>query len=293
MRFTPIALAAAAVHGVVAAPQREVRPAPGEQVFSCGAPEPDAEHIKISQQFAAQEAELLASGNLTTQATINVDLYFHVVATSTDLSGGYIPDSQLSAQLQVLNQAYAPYGFQFVHKGTTRTVNANWAYDSRGYEMEMKRSLRKGSYSALNLYFLYEMGSNLGYCYFPESGGANSGSTVHIRDGCTILYSTVPGGSATNYNLGHTATHETGHWFGLYHTFQGGCTGTGDAVSDTPAQASASSGCPIGRDSCPSQPGLDPIHNYMDYSIDSCYEEFTAGQQARMLSFWNNYRAGK
>lgn len=91
MRFTPIALAAAAVHGVVAAPQREVRPAPGEQVFSCGAPEPDAEHIKISQQFAAQEAELLASGNLTTQATINVDLYFHVVATSTDLSGGYIP----------------------------------------------------------------------------------------------------------------------------------------------------------------------------------------------------------
>ncbi|KAL2158250.1 hypothetical protein VTH06DRAFT_4570 [Thermothelomyces fergusii] len=293
MRFTPIALAAAAVHGVVAAPQRETRPAPSSGTFACGAPEPDAEHIRISQQFAAQEAELLASGNLTTQATISVDVYFHVVARSTSLSGGYIPDSQLSAQLQVLNQAYAPHGIQFVHKGTTRTVNANWADDTKGYEMEMKRALRQGSYSTLNLYFLYEMGSNLGYCYFPESGGANAGSTVRIRDGCTILYSSVPGGSATNYNLGHTATHEVGHWFGLYHTFQGGCTGTGDAVDDTPAQASASSGCPIGRDSCPSQPGLDPIHNYMDYSVDSCYEEFTAGQQARMLSFWNAYRAGK
>ncbi|KAL2145835.1 hypothetical protein VTI28DRAFT_6132 [Corynascus sepedonium] len=291
MRFTPFALAAAAIHGVAAAPSRETRPA--ERGFACGAPEPDAEHIKISQQFAAQEAALLASGNLTVKATTTVDVYFHVVAKSTSLSGGYVTDAQLSSQLSTLNAAYAPHGFQFNLKGTTRTVNANWADDSKGYEMTMKRSLRKGSYSTLNIYFLTDMGDNLGYCYFPESGGATSGSTTQIRDGCTVLYSTVPGGSTTNYNLGGTVTHEVGHWFGLYHTFQGGCTGSGDQVSDTPAQASASSGCPVGRDSCPSQAGLDPIHNYMDYSIDSCYEEFTAGQQARMASFWSNYRAGK
>ena len=132
----------------------------------------------------------------------------------------------------------------------------------------MKRALRKGGYSALNIYFLPGMGSNLGYCYFPEAGGATSGSTVQIRDGCTVLSDSVPGGSATNYNLGHTATHEVGHWFGLYHTFQGGCSGAGDSVADTPAQASASSGCPVGRDSCPSQAGVDPIHNYMDYSYE-------------------------
>ncbi len=172
----------------------------------------------------------------------------------------------LTAQLQAMNSAYAPHNIQFALKGTTRTINANWAADGNGYEMTMKRALRQGTYRSLNLYFLKDMGDNLGYCYFPES--ASAGSTTYIRDGCTILYSTVPGGSATNYNLGHTVTHEVGHWFGLYHTFQGGCTGSGDSVSDTPAQASASSGCPVGRDSCPSQAGLDPIHNYMDYSYE-------------------------
>ena len=38
----------------------------------------------------------------------------------------------------------------------------------------------------------------------------------------------------------------------------------------------------MGKDTCPAQPGLDPIHNYMDYSFDSCYEEFTNDQNGRM-----------
>ncbi|KAK4151148.1 metalloprotease [Chaetomidium leptoderma] len=285
MRFTPFALAAIAAHSAIAAPS-------GPSERSCGAPEPSAEHIKASQQFAVQEAKFLASGNFSMQAVTTVETYFHVVASSTSVSGGYITDAMLNAQLQALNTAYAPHQIQFTLKGTTRTVNAGWSNDANGYEMTMKRSLRKGSYRTLNVYFLNNMGSNLGYCYFPEAGGATAGSTTQIRDGCTVLASSVPGGSTKNYNLGGTTTHEVGHWFGLYHTFQGGCSGAGDYVDDTPAQASASSGCPIGRDSCPGG-GVDPIHNYMDYTYDACYEEFTPGQRARMLSFYNNYRAGK
>lgn len=170
----------------------------------------------------------------------------------------------INNQVSVLNTAYAPHGIQFTLKGTDYTVNSNWAVD--GSELAMKKALRKGTYKDLNLYILKDLGDALGYCYFPTS--VTSKTNDWYYDGCSILYSTLPGGSLTNYNLGHTSTHEVGHWFGLYHTFQGGCTGNGDYVSDTPAQASASSGCPTGRDSCPSAAGLDPIHNYMDYSYE-------------------------
>ncbi len=60
-------------------------------------------------------------------------------------------------------------------------------------------------------------------------------------------------------------------------------------MSDTPAQSSPTDGCPAGRDSC-SLPGLDPIHNYMDYSYDTCYTQFSPGQSTRMDQMWAAYR---
>ncbi|KAH7026627.1 extracellular metalloprotease [Microdochium trichocladiopsis] len=258
--------------------------------FGCGAPEPSEELLAAASSMAVAEAEMAASGSMSIQATIEVDVYFHVVSAGSSLSQGNVPDSQLAQQLVVMNNAYAPYGIHFNLRGTDRTVNSAWARD--GDEIAMKRALRKGTYSALNLYFQQNLGGGtLGYCYFPTT--VSSGSTAYIQDGCSILYSTVPGGTSTGFDLGQTVTHEVGHWFGLFHTFQGGCTGTGDSVADTPAQSSPSSGCPVGRDSCPNQAGVDPIHNYMDYSDDACYTEFSAGQATRMASMWNTYRAGK
>ncbi|KXH35578.1 metalloprotease [Colletotrichum salicis] len=274
-----LALVAALAASVSAAVTPAVR-------FGCATEEPSAEHFEISKKLAEEEAANNGTVSLAALATITVPTYFHIVASSTTVANGYITDKMVTDQLAVMNSNFAPHGIQFNLVETTRTINSAWA--SYSSQTAMKTALRKGDYGSLNLYFLKSVGGAFGICTFPTT--ASAGSSAFIADGCTILSSTVPGGSETNFNLGKTATHEIGHWFGLYHTFQGGCNG-GDSVADTPAQASSSSGCPTGRDSCPSIAGLDPIHNYMDYSYDSCYEEFTAGQQTRMLSFWNNYRA--
>ncbi|KAG7119674.1 Extracellular metalloprotease like protein [Verticillium longisporum] len=284
MLFKSLFVAAATAVGVSGHVAREA-----PRTFGCGTHEPSAEHVGMSKVLAAQEARVLESGNLTARATINVNVYFHVVAASQTVANGYLTDKMVADQIAVLNQDFAPHDVAFRLAGTDRTVNTGWARDSN--EIAMKRALRKGTYKDLNLYTQVTLTDDaLGYAYFPTSG-ATSGSTTFIRDGASIKAQTVPGGTQAGFNLGKTGTHEVGHWLGLYHTFQGGCTGSGDQVSDTPAQASFSSGCPIGRDSCPGQAGLDPIHNYMDYSDDSCYEEFTPGQDARIHSFWTTYRA--
>lgn len=76
--------------------------------------------------------------------------------------------------------------------------------------------------------------------------------------------------------------HEAGHYLGLYHTFEGlSCSGLGDYVQDTPIHNAPNYGCPSSSDQCPSESGLDPIHNFMNYTDDSCMHEFTPGQMER------------
>lgn len=179
---------------------------------SCGTPKPTEEQVQIAQNLQIIESEASFAGNssrLAAAATINVKVYWHVTATSTAVSGGYLTQATLNNQLRVLNDAYAPHGISFTQAGADWTVNSQYANDQA--ETAMKRALRKGTYADLNVYFT--PGTRyLGYAYFPQA--VTAGSTAFYRDGVVIRSSTVPGGSEPLYNLGHTATHEVGHWLG-------------------------------------------------------------------------------
>jgi len=222
-----------------------------------------------------------------------IDVHVHVIRNGTGIANGDVPDSQIANQISVLNAAYAPTGWSFRLASTDRTTNASWYTVTPGTtaETQMKNALRLGSADDLNLYTANIGQGLLGWATFPQDYAGNPKD-----DGVVVLFSSLPGGSAAPYDLGDTATHEIGHWMGLYHTFQGGCakqSTRGDGVADTAAERSAAFGCPANRDTCTSIAGKDPIDNFMDYTDDACMNKFTTGQDSRMDSFFTTYRFGK
>jgi hypothetical protein len=233
-----------------------------------------------------------AKGRAPADMTINVPVFFHVVTSGT---AGNLTDTQIQAQVTQMNRAYAGFfggpdtGFSFTLAGVDRTNNATWyASKGAGAEHAMKTALKTGGDNTMNVYTT-SGGGYLGYAYLPEI----TNTAQAYLDGIVIDWKTVPGASSEYAGVadqGDTLVHEAGHWLNLEHTFYGQCNKSGDFVADTPAEKSAAFGCQVGRDTCPAA-GLDPIHNYMDYSDDPCLTEFTAGQAQRMKDAWLLYRA--
>lgn len=197
MHFTTLFLSALAASSAVAK-------------RSCGTPKPSTEQSLIAQNFQLHEASArkFALPNSTVPANTTVKVYWHVVALNKTAAGGYLAQSALDAQLQVLNDAYEPQGVAFVEAEADWTVNVEWANDEA--EVPMKTALRKGTYADMNVYWIANS-QYLGYAYYPLAIDVTSED--FILDGVVAIASSVPGGTAP-YDLGHTLTHEAGHWFG-------------------------------------------------------------------------------
>lgn len=154
----------------------------------------------------------------------------------------------MTAQFQLLQDSFAPFNFKLKLAETQWVVNETLASVNKGDDIEtvVKQALRKGTYADLNLFYIAYLtvgpgNEGTGWSTWPwglstwtPNGTAQPTDFDKSVDGCFVNSATVPNGTNDwGYNQGKIAVHEAGHWFGLFHVFEGGCSGPGDYVNDT------------------------------------------------------------
>lgn len=293
---------------------RETGPTPAARRIPDTAPVSTAVQQRVERQVtAAMRAQASADGSTAARSaalrsyTVNVQIHIihgrhkgeaKVKKYAARKLFGILAAGYNGAQ----SSASEPMGIGFRLKRITISKNESW-YHARPMsraDKQMKKRLHRGTASTLNIYLNSPKFANggvlLGFATFPWKYSG------HKRlDGVTINVASLPGGRARGYNLGDTVIHETGHWLGLLHTFQGGCDPVNDGVSDTPAEQEPNFYCVGGSYGFPSKvcdptdltTYQDPAYNFMDYTFDYCMKMFTYGQHARYAGLFQTYRFGR
>ncbi|MBW8483851.1 zinc metalloprotease [Actinomadura sp. PM05-2] len=255
-----------------------------------GASEPLLAGLKraLLGRFGTADETKVAAARRDERTVVPVQVHVLTAGAAGRAAAGAVEE-----QIATLDAAYGgrfggvDTGVSFRLAGTDTTDNAAWFREPERYEKAMKGALRKGGPGTLNLYTAAVGADVLGFSTFPQWY-----ASAPKADGVVVDYRTLPGGPYRHFDRGFTAVHETGHWLGLFHTFENGCRTPGDGIADTPYEAGPAEGCPEGRDSC-AQAGADPVHNFMDYGWDECMQEFTPDQGVRIRAAWAAFRAPK
>ena len=269
------------------------------------------------------------SGSNQTQTIASIPVVVHIIHNNGTEN---ISDAVVAQGIRDLNEAFSnsgayaqangvDIGIQFClaiqdpngafTTGITRDVSTLTNMTMETDDITLKNLNRWDPQRYLNIWLVKEitslsMGNGVaGYAYFPSSHG-------NPEDG--IVNEAGFFGSSTDNSKVHI--HEAGHYFGLYHTFEGACTNNdcladGDHVCDTPPDNStATVPCNSTTNTCTTdaddvslnnpfrpvaQGGLgdqpDMIINHMDYGLIGCHTQFTSGQKDRMIASLNNARA--
>ncbi|MGG5257418.1 M43 family zinc metalloprotease [Phycicoccus avicenniae] len=315
---TTRALAAVAIGAALMVPGASATPlagggvgcAPGAPAAGASAEPTDATYADHAEDTADEAAEreyraaLEIGGSRLARtaqaASPTVTVWLHNLH---ETDAGRMDNQEALDAVARLNNAYA--GAQggvdtdvtFVYAGyeNIRVANANLDLDS-DRARSLTRQYHRGGTRTLNVYTAASIGDD------GSTTGLNGRATfpwdVDERpnlDGVWLDHQVMPGvpGGSTIRN-GDTLVHEVGHWLGLYHVFQEGCSAPDDRVADTGRMSSASAGrtdCDA-RNSCGGDDGRgDPVRNFMSYTQDGCRDLFTAGQRARIHNMWSLHRA--
>ncbi|CAH0055831.1 unnamed protein product [Clonostachys solani] len=290
--------------GVASIPHEGLRERDEPQLF-CGFQAPtdtDVATISRLKEFDNDYAFSNNQGILEVAEPIVVEMNIHA-ALPSDTPDDYASKETLEKQFDILKTTFASYGIELTLGTISRELNDSISNLSGGkyagkygqlsggtpaLEDYWKRS-RTGGYKSAHLFLYRQIDDGfIGISSFPDLERPESEFWL---DSVHLVSQALPDSSDTIWNQGKAAIHEFGHWFGLWHVFQGGCSGEGDMVDDTPAQQSTHYGeCPTNADTCPAQEGLDTPFNYMSYGGDACFSGFTDGQVARVHNMFHNIR---
>lgn len=253
--------------------------------------------------------------------TLVIQVVFHVIQR-TDGRGAISP-ALIQSQMDILNEDFNALAgtpgsmgsnaqLQFVlakfdPQGNPTTginvVTSNQYFNDPGSSggNPMKRAINWDPARYLNIY-TNDAAGLLGYATFPAEDDPRNpyDGAGGAEDGVVLLWDAVgrnaPAGAP--YNQGRTATHEIGHYLGLYHTFENiwgrACAqpnapySVGDLIADTQPHSVPQFDCPIQAAECGG--GNAPAENYMNYTDDTCMTKFTVEQVNRMRCSIVNYR---